>query len=196
MIICLAEKNDALAMAQIHKTEINKGFLSSLNISFLKNLYEAIILSSASFCVVAKEGDQVTGFISGVTSIKKLYRYFFAHYFLSSSTVLFKKLFSLSFIKKVFETLLYSSKEQSLPSAELLTMAVKQQFQGKGIASQMLFTFLAEMKKRNIQQFKVLVGEELAPAIHFYEKNGFTFFKNTTVHQGKSSRVYIYKMVN
>lgn len=149
-------------------------------------------MSPASFCVVAKEGDIVVGFISGVANIKTLYSYFLKHYFLSSAIVLFKKVFSFSFIKKAFETLLYPSKERSLPLAELLTMAVSKQFQGQGVASQMLITFLAEMKKRNIRQCKVLVGEELAPAIHFYQKNGFTFLKNITLHGNNISKIYVY----
>ena len=40
MIFCLADKKDALQIAQIHKNEINKGFLSSLGIVFLGNFFE------------------------------------------------------------------------------------------------------------------------------------------------------------
>ena len=194
MIFCLADKDDALEIAKIHKTEIKKGFLSSLHISFLENLYSAIIESSVSFCVVAKEQDMVVGFISGVTDINKLYFYFLKKYFFQSVFLLFKKMFSLSYIKKIFETLLYPIKEKKLPPAELLTMAVYSQFQGQGIVSKMFLEFILEMRKRDASIFKVLVGEELTSAIHFYEKNGFIFLKNTTVHGGKSSRVYIYKI--
>jgi ribosomal protein S18 acetylase RimI-like enzyme len=172
---------------------IKKGFLSSLKLAFSKNLYLSIIESEYSFCIVAKENDAVVGFISGVTDINKLYFYFLKKYFFQLVVLILQKIFSISFIKKVFEILFYPVKEKKLPHAELLTMAVASQFQGQGVAGKMFLEFILEMKKRNVENFKVLVGEELTPAIHFYEGNGFTFLKNTTVHKGKSSRIYTYK---
>ncbi|OGZ73384.1 MAG: hypothetical protein A2908_03320 [Candidatus Staskawiczbacteria bacterium RIFCSPLOWO2_01_FULL_38_12b] len=192
MIFCLADKKDALQIAQIHKNEIDKGFLSSLDIIFLGNFYGALIESKFSFCIVAKEDDRIVGFISGVFDLDKFYRYFLKNYFFQSVVLLCKKVFNISYIKKILETLLYPVKEKNLPPAELLTMAVLKQFQGQGIAGKMFFEFLGEMKKRDIKTFKVLVGEELKSAIAFYEKNGFTFLKNTTIHNRKSSRIYLY----
>jgi len=192
MIFCLADKKDALQIAQIHKNEINKGFLSSLGIVFLGNFYSALIESKFSFCVVAKEDDRIVGFISGVFDLNKFYQYFLKNYFFQSVVLLYKKIFNISYIKKILETLLYPVKEKKLPPEELLTMAVLKQFQGQGIAGRMFSEFLGEMKKRNIKTFKVLVGEELKSAIAFYEKNGFTFLKNTTIHNRKSSRIYLY----
>ena len=192
MIFVLAKKEDALQIAKIHKAQINKGFLSTLKPAFLENIYTAIIESDTGFCVVVKEGDRIAGFISGTTDINALYRYFIKKYFFQSLVLVIQKIFKVSYIKKMIETLLYPVKESKLPQAELLTMAVDRQFQGQGIASKIFVEFLEEMKKRNIKSFKVLVGEELTPAIHFYEKNGFTFLKNTNIHKGKSSRIYIY----
>lgn len=194
MEIGLAKKEDALRIAQIHKNEIHLGFLSTLHISFLKNLYEAIILSPYSFCVVARDNGAVIGFISGATSIGGLYRYFFKKYFFSSLLPLLKKVGSLSFIKRSIENLLYPVKESDLPPAELLTMAVDRNFQGKGVASTIFADFLSEMRKRNILTFRALVGEELAPAISFYEKNGFIFKRETMLHDKKVSRVYLYNL--
>ena len=194
MIFCLAGKNDALEIAKVHKSEINKGFLSTLKLEFLKNIYLAIIESGCSFCIVAKEDNAVSGFISGVTNINKLYFYFIKKYFFQSIVLIFQKVFSISFLKKVFETLFYPVKEKNLPHAELLTMAVSAQFQGQGIAGKIFSEFLNEMKIRNIKSFKVLVGEELLPAIHFYEKNGFSFLKKVSIHNNKISRIYIYNL--
>ncbi len=192
MIICLAQKKDALQIAGIHKKEISGGFLSSLPVSFLEKLYEAVIFSPVSFCVVAKEGDEVIGFIAGTADTNKFYRYFLRHYFFQSIFILLPKVFS-SF-KKIIETLLYPSIDQSLPKAELLTMAVAVQFQGRGFASAMFVEFKTEIKKRNIKTFKVLVGADLAAAIKFYEKSGFTFVKNTSVHKKSISKIYVYKL--
>lgn len=192
MNIELAKKEDALEIAKIHKAEINRGFLSTLSTSFLRNLYLAIIDSKENFCIVAKENNKVIGFISGVSDLDKFYSNFFRKYFIQSFFILFKKFFSISFIVKAFETLFYPVKEKELPKAELLTMAVRSEFHGKGIASQMFSEFMSEMRNRQIRSLKVLVGEELKPAINFYEKMGFKFLKNTKVHGNNISRIYIY----
>ena len=194
MNIELAKKENALEISKIHKAEINRGFLSTLSDSFLKNLYLAIIDSRENFCVVAKENEKVIGFLSGVSDLDAFYSNFFKKYFFRSFFILFKKFFSLSFILKAFETLFYPVKEKELPKAELLTMAVRSEFHGKGIASQMFTEFINEMKRRNIKSLKVLVGEELKPAIYFYEKMGFKFLKNTKVHGNNISRIYIYNI--
>ena len=186
-MICLAKKEDALDIAKIHKQEIKKGFLSSLPVVFLEKLYLSVIESD--FCIIAREGDEVLGFIAGTKDIKKLYSYFLKRYFFYSAFFLLPKIFN---IKKIIETLFYPKNEGV--KAELLTIAVKKNFQGQGLAKKMFEAFISEMKKRNVRAFKVLVGEELAPAISFYEKSGFKFLEETEVHKGKKSRIYIYNL--
>lgn len=192
MTFPLAQKEDALAMAKIHKAEISGGFLSSLNLAFLSRFYLALVRSPVSFCVVAKENNQVVGFVAGTTNLNAFYKYFLAHYFFQSFFILLPKIFS--YFKKILETLLYPKKEQTLPEAELLTIAITKQSQGQGLGRLMLAPFIAEMKKRKIAIFKVLVGEELKPAIKFYEKNGFRFVKNISIHGNAPSRVYVYEI--
>jgi len=194
MMISLAQKSDALKIAKIHKAEINKGFLSSLPITFLKIFYVALIKSPFSFCVVAKENNEVEGFASGVTDLNKFYQYFLTHYFFQSLVILLPKTFSS--LKKIIETLLYPKKEESLPKTELLVIAIKKEFQGKGLGKLLLDAFLIQMKQRNINMFKVVVGQELPNAIKFYEKNNFTFIKNMTIHGNTVSRVYCYEIIN
>jgi len=190
--IALAKRGDEMQIAKIHKTEISKGFLSSLSLAFLKRFFRGLIESPASFCVVAKESNEVIGFMAGVSDMNKFYAYFLWHYFFQSFFILLPKAFS-SF-KKILESLFYPTKESSLPKAELLTIAVAKEFQGKGVASMMLPIFVAEMEKRNVAVFKVVVGEELKNAIKFYEKNNFVFLRNTAIHGKNQSRVYIYNL--
>lgn len=193
MKIELAEKRDAAQIAEIHRQEINQGFLSQLGVRFLSKLYEAMIMSRNSFVVVAKENNQVIGFISGCSSVKNFYKDFFKKYTLSAVVILLPKIFNLRIIKKILETLRYSKeKESDLPEAELLVIASKKEFHGQGVALKMFDFFVAEIKTRKIKQFKVVVGENLSRAIGFYEKVGFKFHSNITIHQNNLSRVYVY----
>ena len=193
MIFRLAQKKDARRIAEIHKQEIKKGFLCTLNNNLLTKIYSAIIDSRYSFCVVAEENQDVKGFIAGVINLNDFYFYFLKRYFFSAIILIFPEMLNLKNIKKILEILFYSQKEESLPEAELLSMALTKDFQGKGIAGPMFDKFISEMKDKKISVFKVLVGNILSPAIKFYEKNGFKFVKETKVHENVS-RIYIYHL--
>ena len=70
------------------------------------------------------------------------------------------------------------------------------EFHGQGIAQKIFEQFVLEIKKREIKQFKVIVGESLPRAIKFYEKIGFEFCSTISIHQNQPSRVYIYNIGN
>jgi len=195
MNISLATKKDSVQIARIHKQEINQGFLSQLGVKFLSKLYEATIMSKNSFVVVARENNQIIGFISGCTNVKNFYKYFLKKYTLWAIIILLPKLLKFATIKKIFETLKYSrKKEENLPETELLVIAIKKEFHGQGIAIKMFNFFVNEMKNKKIKQFKVIVGKNLSRAIGFYEKMGFKFHSNTQIHQGPLSKIYIYNV--
>jgi len=195
MNISLATKKDSLQIAKIHKQEIDQGFLSQLGIKFLSKLYKAMILSKKSFVIVAKENNQVIGFISGCLNIKEFYKYFLKKYTFSAIKILLPKIFNINTVKKILETLKYSKREEKdLPETELLVIAVKKEFHGQKIAVKMFDYFINEMKKREIKQFKVIVGENLSRAISFYEKMGFKFHSNITIHRNNLSKIYVYNI--
>jgi len=195
IFIKLADKNDCLKAAQIHFQEIKYGFLAELGEKFLYCFYQAMVDSENAFLIIAKDNDSVIGFISGCTNLKKFYRDFAERHFFKILPVLFKKLFSFSSLKKILETRKYGKEKKSdLPEAELISIAVAFEFQGKGVALQLLDGFFFEMRKRKINSIKVIVGEKLIKAIRFYEKNGFKFHSKSFVHRDIPSRVYLYNL--
>ena len=194
MNISLATKKDAIQIAKIHKQEINQGFLSQLGIKFLAKLYEAMILSQNSFVVVAKKNDEIIGFISGCTNIKEFYKDFLKKYTFWAIIILLPKFLNIETIKKIIETLKYSKKEEDLPKTELLVIAVEKEFHGQKIAIKMFEFFISKLKDRKIEKFRVVVGENLSRAIGFYEKIGFKFHSNVTIHKNNLSRIYIYNI--
>ena len=46
-----------------------------------------------------------------------------------------------------------------------------------------------------IKKFRVVVGESLSRAIGFYEKVGFKFHSNITIHGNSLSKIYIYNII-
>jgi len=194
MIFRLAKEEDSLEIAKIHKEEIKKGFLSSFDANLLATIYSALIKSKNGVCAVAQsENNEIVGFIAGAVNLEKFYIYFLYSHSFRAMPFLFKKFFNLRTIKKIIEIFLYPKKEKELTKSELLAVAVKNNFRGKGIAAQLLEKFIVEMKKAGVADFKAVVGEELLDAINFYGKNNFKVQKIISLH-GRASRIYLYSI--
>lgn len=191
MNLRLAEKKDSFQIAEIHKKEISNGFLSSFDTNFLSKIYSSLVGSKDGFCIVAEESGDIIGFIAGTSDLYKFYHYFFRTNFLAAFLIIFLESFNLPRLKKIFEVICYPYREKNVPQAELLTVAVKREFQGHGVAPKMLKEFIPEMEKRKVTSFKAVVGQELSNAISFYEKNNFYLYKKINLH-GRESKIYIY----
>lgn len=194
MNISLATRSDAADIAEIHYDEIDQGFLRTLGKGVLTGLYEAVIENPESFTVIARENGEIAGFIAGSTDIGKLYKDFFQKH---SWRVVISGFFTLINPKKwknIAQILRYPKIEQmrDLPQAELISIAVKKELQGKGIAKAMFEMFVSEMKKRNVKAFKAMAGEKLTSAIALYEKLGFRYVSQISIHPETASRIYIY----
>jgi len=188
------ESRHADQVARLHIQGINTGFISSLGIGFVTALYEAIVEDDNSFGFVAEENDKVLGFVAFTTNINKLYKSVILKKGWRFALLLAGKMFSLKRIKKVFETLFYPSrtKKMNLPSAELLSIVVADERQGKGLGLQLLQKGLAGCAKRGIDKVKVLVGADNKPANELYQKCGFELVGQIDSH-GVISNVYVAK---
>lgn len=195
MIIRLANKDDCLEVAKLHVQEIKSGFLSELGEKFLDCFYQKMTDSQNAFLIVAQQDNSIIGFVSGCLDLKKFYKEFAKKYSFRVLPILFKKFLGLDSLKKILETRKYIKREEkALPKPELISIAVFSQFQGQGVAQQLLFKFFSEMKNKEAKLIKVIVGEKLSPAIRFYEKNGFKLHSKIFVHKDRPSRIYIYKL--
>jgi len=195
MILSLAHKEDIESIASLHAHAITTGFLRQLGHSFLCYLYRIMIESDDTFIIVARENNQVIGFVSGSSNLKKFYTFFLRKSVFQLFPYMLHALLNGAILLKCIETLKYivrKKKSVQLPLAELLTIAIKERYQGRGVAQELLKNFITEMSKRNIKKFKVVVGDNLLHAIHFYEKMGFTFNSTLFIHKKIKSRIYTY----
>ena len=192
--IRLANKKDCQQVAKIHFQEIKWGFLSRLGEKFLCYFYQALIDSPGGFLIIAEIDNSLVGFIGGSTDLKKFYKVFTKKYFFKVLPFLFRRLFSIDMLKKIYETRKYSKEENNLPKSELISIAVSSEIQGTGISTQLLDNFFLEMKRRKIRTIKVIVGENLVQANKFYQKNGFKFHSRSFIHKDMPSIIYIYNI--
>jgi len=187
-------KSHSTQTAHLHIQGIPTGFISSLGRDFVTALYEAIAEDKNSFGFVAVEDDKVLGFIAFSTNLNKLYKSIILKRGLRFAFLLAGKMFSLERIKRTLETLFYPgrTKGMNLPSAELLSIVVADESQGKGLGGQLLQKGLAECAKRGIEKVKVLVGADNKPANKLYLKCGFELVGQIDSH-GVVGDIYVVK---
>jgi ribosomal protein S18 acetylase RimI-like enzyme len=184
-------------IAQIHLNEISEGFLSTLGIDFLERLYKFIALSRHGFIFIATIKGQAIGFISGSTNTSRLYREFILNYGWKMLPVMLPKMFSLSLILKLKETLCYPQKKEcrELPQSEILNFCVDRNFQRKGIARLLFGHLVKEFNQRKVNNFKIVTGSQQISAQRFYKAMKATHISDIIIHNGIISHVYIYNIV-
>ena len=188
---------EILEAARIQIRELPEGFLSSLGEQPLYLVFKHAADSEYGILILAKDRDKVAGYVMGATNTSKFYVEFLRKRSLVALRYFLPKLISVQRLLRAFETLLYPSRrsvQTSTVQAELLDLAVTQEYQGKGIASQ-LFDLLVEMfQQKGIRRFQIPTSEGLERAHRFYEKKGAHCVGSIEVHKGAKTLIYLYEM--
>jgi ribosomal protein S18 acetylase RimI-like enzyme len=182
----------AQQVAELHISGIATGFISSLGINFVRVLYETIAESQSAFGLVAEIKGRIVGFVVFTPNIKKLYKSVICKHGLYFAFLLAGKMFSISRIKKVFETIFYPGRVNNLdvPEAELLSIVVASEERGKGLSSMLTRKGFEQCRQRGIGKIKVLVGAGNKAANALYLKSGFQLAGQMENH-GVVSNVYV-----
>ena len=188
---------EAKKIARLHLNNINQSFLASLGERFLSEFYYTLSRSPYGFCLFLQREERIVGFVAGAYSIKKFHRDFLIKKGVKCSLLLFTKLLSKNFLRGLMEKLHYPEKVRGggdLPQAELIAIAVDKDFQGKGLGSELMKFFLEELKKRGIEEVKVMVGESNLKGRNFYKLHGFEEKEEVIFRGGVRSQVMVRKV--
>lgn len=185
-------------IAWLHRAGVRDGFLSSLGEPALRILYEHVATSGQCGLFVAYGGDDTTdplGYICGALDTSALYREFVTRRWWVAWPTLVSRLLSPRRIGRALETLRYARREDAdLPSAEVINFVVVPAARGKGVATA-LFTHLMEwFEVRGCIAVKIVTGEHQGRAHGLYEKVGARLRGRTSIHRGRMSRVYVYRL--
>ena len=181
-------------VARLHAANLNQSFLSSLGVGFLTELYRAIDRCPQSVLIVKSEQGNVVGFVTGLAGPMTLVYKRLMRRFLIWSMPLFPVLCSPSRMSRVAEILRYTKKgapRTDLPTAELLSIVVTPDHRGNGTAVALYLDLKAYFKQMQVTRFKIVVGENLAPAHKFYQRMGAQPLAELELHQGTKSVVYV-----
>jgi ribosomal protein S18 acetylase RimI-like enzyme len=194
MTIKKAEKNEAKIIAQIHRKSINTGFLSTFGDRFLTKLYEFIISADYCVCYIYRQKDTPVGFICVSLDSKKMYNDFLKKNLNLAITVFLKNAFSVNRLTKIFDHLFYNSKKRNLPSAELLSVAVIENFKRKKIGSKLFDEAMNYFKKNKINNFVITTGANNIESNEYFKKNKCKLTKRVSIHRNQNSNIYIKKI--
>lgn len=190
----MLSKAEYRQVAEAHAKGIFKGFLSTLGVSFLALLYEAIDKSDDSVLLVERANGRVVGFVAGTRSIGGVYRVML-HSWPRLVVALFPVLFSPRKLRRVIETVLFSrgggQASDGLPPHELLSISVLKDFRGRGIAEKLFHGLVDHFFEQGVNSFKIVVGDPLEPAHRFYTRMGAVPVARAEVHAGSGSVIYI-----
>ncbi|MBN2893865.1 MAG: GNAT family N-acetyltransferase [Bacteroidales bacterium] len=195
-IVQKAEIKNAIDIALLHKKEIPTGFISSLNLKVVKKLYESIITNEIIF--VLENESTIVGFVSCAKNTGILYKKFIKKNLFAVAPYFVLKVFSFSFIKKIFETLTAPKKtkldNEEIP--ELLSIVIDSNQQAKGLGKLLLDELENKLVEDKIKKYKVVAGDNLISANKFYNKYGFTLSAQTELHKGAISNIYTKILLN
>ena len=181
-IVRRATSGDPPFLARVHSESIATGFLPSLGLRFMRLLYGALIDWDEAVVLIAEVSGQKVGFVSGVRSAGAFYRHFLRGYGLRAIVAAVPALLRPSVLWRAVETLRYGG--DAGPEAELLSMAVVDSAQHRGIGSRLGARFIDQLAADSI---RVVVSADNSPAIGAYEKMGFVRAGITEVHAGEVS---------
>ncbi len=172
---------------------LNEGFLPTMGSPFLEMLYMAMDGDPNSIVFVARDSSgQVVGFISGGLGMGSIYRQMLRRWptFLriAAPTVL-----SPCKMLRIAEILWFGRSRRSTrvwPKAELYSIAVDEAARGTGVAGNLYKALITYFAEQGVADFRIVVGEALTAAHHFYHKMGAVPFARVSVHRGSESVVY------
>lgn len=184
--------SDIPQVAKIHHREL-PGFLSELGIVFLEHFYKESLYIPEIFTLVEKKNDQILGLVSGITTVKGLYK-----------KIIFRDLpgFGILFLSyiithpiqivKMVKILMYPGFMEDIP--ELLIIAVSKGHQKKGIGKKLFHEITRQFRKRGIKKFKISVYERM-PANGFYKKIGCRY-DSSFDFLGEKMNYYTYQITD
>lgn len=180
-------------VVKIHMDTFQGFFLTFLGKGFLKQLYKGYMEHEDSNLIIAKDGDELVGFIAYSSNISDLYKFL-----IKKKLMLFAWYSLLAFMKNpriLFRLLSAFGKSQEVIREEnyieLASIGVKPEVKSKGIG-----TLMIDFLKQNVDfdKYKYIKLETDAEnnevANHFYVKNGFVLDHVYQTREGRRMNEY------
>lgn len=183
-------------VAELHARCLDQGFLATLGVRFLTLMYKAMDQADTVTLITEEREGRVVGFITGGTGMGPIYKRMLRSP-VRLGLALAPALVRPAKLRRILEILRYSSKgslPEGVPEAELLSLAVAHEARGSGVADTLYRKLVEDFQARDVDAFRIIVGEALAPAHRFYRRMGASVAGELEVHEGEPSKVYVHRI--
>lgn len=192
MIVRRAVAADVAAIAALHATRIDEGFLPTLGQPLLRRLYRRILRSrDAGAHVAVDDAGTIVGFAAACADVGALYRRFVVRDGVAAGFLAAPHL--RHSWRRALETLRYPSHTDGvhLPDAEILAVAVAAEVSGRGVGRALVDACSRDMQRLGLAAVKVVAGAHNDGARALYTGCGFDEVTRLQVHEGTDSSVYV-----
>ncbi len=192
MPIVTMRREHAQGVAQLHCHSIRTGLTAWLGPRFCKQLYLGLADTPYSFVLVYEDDGHVPlGFICCACNTTKMYRHVLRHRFFALLMSAIGKLLRPSVLRCVWLAIrrpqAFTSGELAvfdLPEAELVSIGVSPESQGRKIGTQLVETAFARFREMGCNRVRVWTSEDNDQATAFYRKRGFRLLGESRHHTG------------
>jgi ribosomal protein S18 acetylase RimI-like enzyme len=183
---------DAAALANLHASEIDEGFLVALGGPFLRRIYRRAVLSSRAFAIAAVDGERVVGFVAAAEETRAFYREFLSRDAIVAGLVALPRIARSP--RRVWETLRYGVRDDGddLPDAEIFAVAVDPSQRGVGVGGRLVVAALDELEARGIVGARVVAAAGNGAALRMYRGAGFRNRATIEVHRDVPQEVLVW----
>jgi GNAT superfamily N-acetyltransferase len=183
-------------VAEMHVACLDQGFLSSLGPAILTELYRAIDTNDDSVLIVEMKDSRVIGFVAGSTGMRPVYREMLARPIgmAKASLPLMLRPRKVWGILEILRHGRSRRTDSALPDNELLSIAVAPVARGSGVAERLYNKLVDHFRRQGVGAFRIVVGDQLAPAHRFYQKMGAQAAEKVEVHAGQGSTIYVQQL--
>jgi glycosyltransferase involved in cell wall biosynthesis/ribosomal protein S18 acetylase RimI-like enzyme len=186
-----ARRDDAPALARLHREALPAAFLPTLGERFLARLYRALADDRGAVVAVAERDGQVVGFASGYVSGRAFSRRFYLRHGLLALAGAALELRRPGAARRALETARHTRGGGGLPEPELASIAVAAGHRGHGIARALAAEVVAGLAELGAGEVKVVVGAGNAPGNGLYAGLGFERGGEIALHDGVASNVWV-----
>ncbi|MEW6097393.1 MAG: GNAT family N-acetyltransferase [bacterium] len=194
-IINKIEKDYLKQIVKIHYDSLSyRSFITNFGESFLFQLYISILKKKLGFLVCASEDNQVIGFILACIDSSKIFPLVFKKFYIFLPLIIGGILKKPNLILNLLQTFLYKNKAITNIKAELLVIAVKENYRSKGLGGSLLKLFEDRFRELGIERYKVTVHKDMLASNNFYLNHSMKLLKTFNLY-GVTWNVYVKDLV-
>lgn len=171
-MIRTATLHDVQAISRIHRNELEGDFLPSLGINFLEEFYRILVKNPKIKTFVVYDKSEIKGFIVGTVDTNSVFSSIKSKKGIKLGVYLLIALVNKPLIvKNILQTLFY--KGINFPvKAELVVIAVKKNFQNKGLGRKLINNLEVYFRSKGIREYKLTVKQD-KKALKIYDHLGY-----------------------